>query len=357
MVAPLAAAADPSPSPAERWFRGAWEAAEHLPDVRHVRLDFSVSPRSMSAEEAQKLRAEVSGRPDHPEAQALKQFDFERKYGRARSSYSVWYRGDDGFRYNETLINHADGDYFVDRVVTPAGGWQLTPNQLGVFASGSSREVSTRSAVSPTVVECYSLLLTMGLHTLRKGEYEIVSFSSEGTAWRAELKSKNGSCWPVRAAGTYNPSVVNGVRVDRIQYFPPADAGAVQDIVHVLSDYREVAEFGLVPRRVASTYSNGSEGILEFEGFVEEPVGRWEELVQVPSLNRPDIIRGQLTIKSILDGEERTVYRSDRRPSLDSAELPPSITGRRVVSVWVWIMFGVCTACVLAWVFGRSKGV
>jgi hypothetical protein len=297
----------------ERLFREAWDRAADLPALNQTRMDFAVSMSSgLDARSAAELRVRVTGKPDHPDAQRLRQHEHEQRFGPSQRLITIWFDSSARWRTNWTTRNTPDGDYFFDVARSPQSVWRLSGKQLALMRPGSSEAESASSGVEGTVGLLQSIVFSQGLQALRQGDARWHSVAVRGNQWELKVTQRSGE-WTVRG-GIEQVSGEPRLRVKRAEVtsFPdyPDGVGMGWEAL----EFAEHASFGTIVKKYRDFMGgSGAAGVIEFLRLESVPDETIEQLVQRPTTERPDPVRGRLTFTSIIDesGNESRLYNGE----------------------------------------------
>lgn len=113
----------------QRWFDDAWSAAQSLPDLGDNSVEWTLELVYVPpADELDRLRRSVEGRPDHPERYQLEAYERRRKGDHEVLRRRLWSRGDGQWRWNQDMGETG----FSDAARTEKHEWSMNTDTLVV---------------------------------------------------------------------------------------------------------------------------------------------------------------------------------------------------------------------------------
>jgi hypothetical protein len=335
-----------APTPAELWFRAAWESANELPVLSGRRVEWAVETLSvLTPGEAEALRARISRFPDHPDQFLLEAHDSVRRLGPQRLLVSLWFESANKWRMNRTWLNTPEGTQFADHVWTPNRVWRLTGNQLGILDPLNPRTRESHEAMERGIRESLSRFFTQGLHGLRRWGLQIESFEATGRSWTAVVGRDEGPQATVAGRIEESGGVISGL-VDRIRLVRvPANPDLVGSEER-FSEHRVDPLYGTLVYKVDMLRSDGritSENQLE--RVIEESSAYIDEVTQIPTMESGDILRGPLSVKSTRDETKSLEKRDGLKPAnLEQIATSRSASNGRLGAIVMWSAAGIAVA-------------
>ncbi len=307
-------------------------------------------PIRVTAAAAADLTEAVKGRPDHPGHAALREYAWEQAHGPANARHVFWMAGPGAWRWN-TDFESATGKSFADNGCSGEDLWTLTANQINIRAAGAAQGAWTTSdgkVMSARAV--LHLIWFSGLYSSsHDGDSHVSDVEVQGTSWRASVALQGGIEVRVEGVERESAPVVTSVRIVRAantdwvgvrwqfsNWLRGPDA-----VAWLAGQCDEFDPQGRMRRRIRD---------VRFAVVSEAEVAR---LVAVPSVGRPDIVRGQLTsVQTVNDWRAGRFETLARQPDgTFSASALHDVAG--LTRAWQWIGWVIGSTILLVFLLCR----
>lgn len=286
----------------QAWFMREWEAARAFPENLEQPLDFTYEVRLLYVpppEELEAMRKQVEGRPDHPLRSELTEYDRRISENYPPFTYRAIIGGPTQWRLAVDGI--AGPGMYADMGREKYAAWSLSPKQVHIAPVDPPVPGYAYAESVDNIKGAARALLYQGIGIGPPGEpTEPPRLSVSGRTWTAEVGYKDWSTFRYEGvwdADTKRGTVLRTTVIHSDTY--PEDVG-------FRIEYGGHVDDQIMERRVATVARHyRPDSRVEREQRLRSV--EWSTQSQltlaarVPSLDRPDPIRGPLTVDSIYD--------------------------------------------------------
>jgi hypothetical protein len=265
-----------------------------------------------------RLRAEVEGKPDHPDAGKVEGYHRMARGEYGSRTQDVWFESPTLFRLARDGALSDGQTYFSDDAVGRDGPWAMTSGvlQYGTPAMAERPNVQLSRAIGVVSGPVFWWAATasgipMNADIRRDGDTARVEIGRDDISYvyRWVLKERASLGWViVEATRGYTSSAARFEDDEQVRF--------------VYSDHIEVPGIDLPIAQTATLYAADGQlhSVMRLLSIKVVQASEIEDLARRPSSSRPDTLRGW--------GEQR-VAMIPALPEIDAAPPPPSVTTSR----------------------------
>lgn len=282
----------------------------------HIKVEFH---STLTAAEADAMRAEVAGKPDHPKRAELQQYDREIKAGPQVQRRAFFVKDSSHWRFNQDF--DLSNIPYYDTAYTPDEAWSLSSTEVSVMDPRTGSAPDRTIGLSPGTLS-----------------QNIQTFTCAGTHWSFDLVCDRPREAPLESPfrlvfnrGAAPTVVIIGDWIDsehRAQinemFLARAD-GRKEALTRYEQWRREPTLDRLIPSRVSEYSAEGRlVRVLKFDSTSLIPEERFQELVQLPSFDGSDPFRGKIIATRMRDfrPDAGSITRRLTDGSVTTAQLP-----------------------------------
>lgn len=314
---PTLAAQPPTPDAVRAWLEAEVKRAAEPYDFGNFSLAWRAENyNTRTAAEIAALRAEVVGKPEHPGHHDLQVIDHQLAKGSFNINYRLFAGGTAGLRFcrDDTL----DPSGYADAVWAPGAVWRLSERSLSLMsASKATPETFRRRAVGalaqvrdPGVLLDQNVfrpmadrLLFGGLDPVVSGELKIASVTISGDRWTAGFKQPGSTSDRAQTtySGRWDASMMRGFIEERRS--SSVSSSTRGETVERYLEWSSNNALGRpIARRVELFNPDGRHWrSLIFVAFDPLPEGGFVSIIEPPTIDRPDPLRGSIAKHAIAD--------------------------------------------------------
>lgn len=357
----VALAGQPQHETVRAWFDAEWERSLKFPSFDGYSIAFETADHlPVDPDEVARLRAQVKGKPEHPQFADLMQYEAMLK-APVVNRFRVFSGGQDRWRFNADM----QGGVWLDVAISDRASWNLTSDILRLFdrsQEGIDLEQSVGSHTY-TFMPILGRILWGGLTLGRQASLTPSDFRVAGDRWSVTLATKPESppnvTFHVVVEGRWDDSAKRGfaeaLKVIKNGFAPEA----VGESDRYLDWTYEPAAQRWLCRRIEQFDPKGKllhvYRLLSIEPL---PAGGLDAVLRAPEPTGEDVIRGPLTVRHFEDRASRK-YRSVAGGVVsESRPLPMSSTPKRPSTSWLrpvgWTILAVLVVTFIAMKFRRA---
>lgn len=318
------------------WLEQAWTDAQELPQLDGVVLRIRSTNVDQGAPgELERLRADVSGRPDHPGRRRLDSLE-QTALGLPYWSVMTVRLADS----NRWRINFDDSHgFFFDTALNDGVFWRFGANQLTIGEASAAPPGFEPESSLADFRQSIGFLRTGGFHlasSLGLTRDEAVSMESQGV-FRFRATQQGGAV--VEFAGRWSEEVGRGF-IDEFRLVKIPGAAGEERMSWVMRDWKFDLTLGdWIAARVEEFAADGRP-IARWE-LVDanlEPPERLEELLEIPRWDGADPLRDPLTVRAVADHRDS----GSKMSHVEQGRLEPVSPASRTVGgifgsvAWWW---------------------
>lgn len=308
-----ASAQSPTQEQVQAWFDAEWKAADRFPDFGDHAMHWVVENHFVpSPEELARLRAEVVGKPEHPDRQSLDRYEARLRGLPTLRRSTLWCRDRDHWRHN------MDGEdpraIPWDTVLTPRHGWHLTKYSLQVADSGDGYgpQFDLPNQVRSLWPEVGQLLtggLTLGNSFFARLVPQPATVDQFGWQVVAHRVGRNTGtvAYEVVFEGIWDPVAARGFVTSMAQYSPAPERALVELRLTKDWQYEPTLERWIAHRAELYSKDTKLDRVLRFDGMTIGDRGRFEAVTAIPRHDRDEPVRGQLTFTRLMDYSDGSI--------------------------------------------------
>lgn len=284
------------------WFEQEWDRANEYPLARNIVVSYSVEmPTEIDAQGLSQLRRDVEGKPDHPDRIRLLIEERRHANGSDINHCEVWSQGTGRWRYNTNHPYLSEGSYF-DAASTEKVIWGLANQQLTIL---DPDETPPPGRDFGSLESQFRWHLAAMLHGLvgsggRADSMHPTESSIDGDRWTAQAQKEDGT-FAVKYRGRYIASEQRIEIDDRTVVHASNESFIGNRAVFSEWLFDDVLKRH-VARKVAYLEPSGRPSrIFTFHDARTTTDAEFRKVTGLPQLSKPDPIRGQITVPSIVD--------------------------------------------------------
>jgi hypothetical protein len=298
----LAQPAEPAlpPERIEAWLETEWARCSAWPRLDDLVVRWRVEFHYVPGDDAlAKLRAEIAGKPGHPRAWQLSEYERRRATGEPLiRRYTLRTRGEQSWRIGEDAAGLRGAIPFLDRVMTPDYAWKLTPTWLiRLDPTEPMPNGHPVDRVGRQVTDDLFWIFRGGMGFAARLGLEPGPVTVDDDHWSFRARSPDGE-HEMEFHGVWRDDLDRGfVTAVRVNSGPN---DAFTWTLHGWSFSDELARW--VASRVERFAPDGQrEQVVVLESIEREPPERFARVMAMPDFGATDELRGELALESITD--------------------------------------------------------
>lgn len=313
-----AVARQPTQEAVQAWFEAEWSAnGPEIPDLSGHSVTWRVEFRYVPpAAELDKLRKEVTGKPDHPDRFTLENYERALKNDPSIVRYRLWSHGKGNWRQNKEWGFGNDLSHYWDFTLTPKRAWMMLQSSMTIFSPGSPTAPgmdlpSLEHSFGPVLEQLFSAHVP----TAARSGYKPGTVSLAGQKWTI-LVSVSAPNSDAKAALTFSgrwDDQANRGFIEEERVVSSGDTASVGKATKYLEWTHEPSLDRWVAHRVEMYKSDHRlDRVIVFENAQAEEPGEFEKITAIPPAEGEDPIRGKTTFTRVTD------YRTNKQSLLDT---------------------------------------
>lgn len=313
----------------QRWFDAEWDRSHEEFDLDKAVIHYRVEYRdTVDAAQIDEWKRQAEGKPDHPLHREIAKYERRLLNGPDIKKCTVWFQGPGKWRCNETsLYDPAVGMY--DSAVSGNVAWGMTDGQLRIFDKDKPEDGFDVPSNEETIRAHLGRMLYGGVGYGRTSTHMREPLDLSGTRWLVKVSSGDGYACEYR--GRWDADAGRGFieewEVTACDGYPRVGAR------RTYSDWKlDPVMNRWVCGEVVYYNTDGRIEALVFERAEPFDPADFKKIAAIPSVRKPDPVRGELALKSIYD--HRSAKRSESIKSKEGFETrsmaPTSASQRRV---------------------------
>ncbi|MBL8962463.1 MAG: hypothetical protein KF787_12350 [Phycisphaeraceae bacterium] len=292
------------------WLEREWVDSQSIPDLRGYAIRYVHEIHStLTPEEAAELRRRIANKPDHPDHHALRLYDQSVASGRPFTIERALFAGGDR-RWRWSRFDNAG----IDEVMSDQAAWMWFDGRLEISAP-DDRGAAGRIAVTQvsTLLPEVARFFSGGMGVARTANLVIDQarlMAADRWTVTATLADKPNSEYVHVFEGTWSDDKGRGFVDHALVYHHGLQRPAVT--TDLVDGWKYVPELDRwIAHKIETMNHQGRRERAYRVTAIEPSPAPLPELLKIPSPERPDPIRGELAITSLVDHRTGRVMNQD----------------------------------------------
>jgi hypothetical protein len=309
----------------QRWFDAEWDRSHKEFELDKAVIHYRVEYRdTVDAAQIDEWKRKAKGKPDNPLHQKITKYERRLLNGPDIKKCTIWFQGAGKWRCNETsLYDPAVGMY--DSAVSGDVAWGMTDGQLRIFDKDKPEDGFDVPRHEGAILADLGKLLYGGVGFGPGFEPDRKPLMLSGSEWSVRISP--GPRWYYELRGHWDHGAGRGF-VDEWELLSWHENPDQVGIRCTYAKWKEdpVLNCWVCGEVVEYDQEGRIKQALVFESAEPFDPANFKSIAAVPSVRRPDPVRGDLEIRSIYDHRAgKRTESSKSKDGFDTRSMTPSV--------------------------------